>query len=104
MKQTVMCQSRRILAIVCGFAKQSHECDLAVARKRTRKNREIETTRRVTLCLVLRVQAHISGGDSKEVPPVPMPNTEVKLLNVDDTWWVTARESRKLPEPKTTRR
>ena len=27
-----------------------------------------------------------------------MPNTEVKLLNVDDTWWVTARESRKLPE------
>ena len=27
-----------------------------------------------------------------------MPNTEVKLLNVDDTWRVTARESRKLPE------
>ena len=27
-----------------------------------------------------------------------MPNTEVKLLNVDDTWWVTAWESRKLPE------
>ena len=38
-----------------------------------------------------------SGGDSKEDPPVPMPNTEVKLLNVDDTWRVTARESRKLP-------
>ena len=45
-----------------------------------------------------------SGGDSKEVPPVPMPNTEVKLLNVDDTWWVTARESRKLPELTTTLR
>ena len=29
-----------------------------------------------------------------------MPNTEVKLLNVDDTWWVTAWESRKLPERK----
>ena len=27
-----------------------------------------------------------------------MPNTEVKLLNVDDTWWATAWESRKLPE------
>ena len=27
-----------------------------------------------------------------------MPNTEVKLLNVDDTWWVTAWENRKLPE------
>ena len=39
-----------------------------------------------------------SGDDSKEEPPVPMPNTEVKLLNVDGTWRVTARESRKLPE------
>ena len=29
-----------------------------------------------------------------------MPNTEVKLLNVDDTWWATAWESRKLPELK----
>ena len=27
-----------------------------------------------------------------------MPNTEVKLLNVDDTWRATARESRKLPD------
>ena len=40
-----------------------------------------------------------SGGDSKEVPPVPIPNTEVKLLSVDDTWRETARESRTLPEP-----
>ena len=38
------------------------------------------------------------GNDSKEDPPVPIPNTEVKLLNVDDTWRVTAWESRKLPE------
>ena len=28
-----------------------------------------------------------------------MPNTEVKLFNVDGTWRETARESRKLPEP-----
>ena len=35
-----------------------------------------------------------SGDDSKEDPPVPIPNTEVKLFNVDDTWWVTAWESR----------
>ena len=27
-----------------------------------------------------------------------MPNTEVKLLNVDGTWWATAWESRQLPE------
>ena len=36
------------------------------------------------------------SGDSKEEPPVPMPNTEVKLFNADDTWWVTAWESGKL--------
>ena len=35
-----------------------------------------------------------SGDDSKGDPPVPMPNTEVKPLNVDDTWRETARESR----------
>ena len=34
------------------------------------------------------------GDDSKEVTPVPIPNTEVKLLHADDTWWVTARESK----------
>ena len=43
-----------------------------------------------------------SGDDSKEEPPVPMPNTEVKLFNVDGTWRETARESRKLPEPRLT--
>ena len=42
----------------------------------------------------------ISGDDSEEDPPVPMPNTVVKLFSVDDTWWVTARESRELPEQK----
>ena len=42
----------------------------------------------------------ISGGDSEKDPPVPMPNTEVKLLCVDNTWRETAREDRKLPERK----
>ena len=41
-----------------------------------------------------------SGDDSKGDPPVPMPNTEVKPLNVDDTWRVTAWESRTLPTQK----
>ena len=27
------------------------------------------------------------GGYYTEVTPVPIPNTEVKLLRVDDTWW-----------------
>ena len=37
------------------------------------------------------------GGDDAEDTPVPIPNTEVKLCSADDTWLVTARESRKLP-------
>lgn len=39
-----------------------------------------------------------SGGNSEEVPPVPIPNTEVKLLSVYDTWRETARENGTLPE------
>ena len=37
------------------------------------------------------------GDNSWEATPVPISNTEVKLPNADDTWWVTARESKKLP-------
>ena len=45
------------------------------------------------------MQQHtIFGDDSKEVPPVPIPNTVVKLFSVLDTWRVTARERRTLPE------
>ena len=40
------------------------------------------------------------GDNSEEVTPVPIPNTVVKLLSADDTWWATARESRSLPEFK----
>ena len=31
------------------------------------------------------------------VPPVPIPNTVVKRVNVESTWLETAREDRKLP-------
>ena len=34
------------------------------------------------------------GADSNEVTPVPIPNTEVKLIYVDDTWLETAWESK----------
>ena len=37
------------------------------------------------------------GGESKKDTPVPMPNTEVKLLNAESSWWATACEERKLP-------
>ena len=39
-----------------------------------------------------------SGANGCEVPPVPIPNTEVKLTNADDTWLVTTRENRTVPE------
>ena len=52
---------------------------------------------------VLRVQAHAqrkckSGDNGKEVPPVPIPNTAVKLFRVEDTWRATARKIRSSPE------
>ena len=41
------------------------------------------------------------GGDKKSVgvdcgegPPVPIPNTEVKLVCAEDTWWEAARENK----------
>ena len=37
------------------------------------------------------------GVDDVEGPPVPIPNTEVKLNSAEDTWRVTAWENRKMP-------
>ena len=34
------------------------------------------------------------GIDCREGPPVPIPNTEVKLTYADNTWRATAREDR----------
>ena len=42
-------------------------------------------------------EARRSGDDSEEATPVPIPNTEVKLLSADDTWWEAAWESRTSP-------
>ena len=42
----------------------------------------------------------ISGDDGEGVPPVPIPNTEVKPFSADGTWLDTARESRTLPDSK----
>ena len=39
----------------------------------------------------------LCGGNGLGVPPVPIPNTEVKPQHVDGTWLVTARKSRSLP-------
>ena len=34
------------------------------------------------------------GVDDDEGPPVPIPNTEVKLISADDTWLATAWDNR----------
>ena len=39
----------------------------------------------------------IVGIDDGEGPPVPIPNTEVKLTGADDTWLATAWDNRKMP-------
>ena len=40
------------------------------------------------------------GVDDAEGPPVPIPNTEVKLSGAENTWLVTARENREMPTHK----
>ena len=37
---------------------------------------------------------YAAGAYDAEVPPVPIPNTEVKLCRAEDTWLVTAWENR----------
>ena len=43
---------------------------------------------------ILREYVLLVGVDSGEGPPVPIPNTVVKLTGVENTWLVTAREDR----------
>ena len=43
-----------------------------------------------------------SGGYGERVTPVPIPNTEVKPSRADGTWRVTSRQSRSLPDQKST--
>ena len=43
----------------------------------------------------------IVGVDGDEGTPVPIPNTEVKLISVEDTWLDTARENRETPTQMT---
>ena len=51
-------------------------------------------------CLVLRVRKSARvGANNDEVPPVPIPNTEVKLIRADNTWREAAREDKSVPTP-----
>ena len=46
------------------------------------------------------VNIYIVGADWCEGPPVPIPNTEVKLSGAENTWLVTARKNREMPTYK----
>ena len=37
------------------------------------------------------------GADCDEGPPVPIPNTVVKLISADNTWLEAAREDKAMP-------
>ncbi len=39
----------------------------------------------------------MAGVNGDEEPPVPIPNTEVKLICADNTWRATAWEDRSMP-------
>ena len=39
------------------------------------------------------------GVQNGEDPPVPIPNTVVKLTGAEDTWLEAARENRAMPTP-----
>ena len=38
--------------------------------------------------------AYTAGADDAEVPPVPIPNTAVKLCRAEDSWLETTRKNR----------
>ena len=43
---------------------------------------------------VLKVQAFKVGVYNSEGPPVPIPNTVVKLIHADNTWRATSRKDK----------
>ena len=49
------------------------------------------------ICDIIIPMNKIVGVDYNEGPPVPIPNTEVKLSGAENTWLVTARKDREMP-------
>ena len=91
--------------------KRSNVCSLTILIGRQldlvdpRPRRNDERSRQKSSYAVVRVQRRpikkftLCGGYGLGVPPVPIPNTEVKPQHADGTWLETARESRSLPHP-----
>ena len=63
-----------------------------------RKGKEVQIEKLCSCQGVRKKKFTISGDDGEGVPPVPIPNTEVKPFSADGTWLDTAWESRTLPE------
>ena len=54
--------------------------------------------RKHSLCSIFRLHLkNTTGADGDEATPVPIPNTEVKLISVENTWLATAWEDRAVP-------
>ena len=55
----------------------------------------------INVNLKLHINANLTnsivGANGDEDPPVPIPNTEVKLISVENTWRVTAWKDRAVP-------
>ena len=55
-------------------------------------------TNKITCGIILRrSRERTVGVDCGEGPPVPIPNTEVKLTSAENTWRAAAWEDRKAP-------
>ena len=90
-----MCKCGNILskAVLISRGLDQESMEVKEDRKENRKIRKILFSFE---CMTGVIHERV-GDEGKEGTPVPMPNTEVKLFSVDDTWRVTARESRTLP-------
>ena len=45
---------------------------------------------------LISLKKRLASADSAQVPPVPMPNTEVKLSSAENTWMETSWEDREV--------
>ena len=75
--------------ICFGFAKQNSNHDIRF--ERNKFPCECKAFARLLFNFEVAITTFTFGDYSDEVPPVPMPNTEVKLIYADDTWLATAR-------------
>ena len=74
--------------------------DLRKRKEREEKKRLVQVNLNLCSFEGAEERQKISGDNGWRVPPVPIPNTEVKPPRADGTWLETARESRTLPGNK----